>query len=534
MQNRRKELYDSHTALQVLSGLMHKPLLLQDAQYALIRADFSCKLHEIIFSVIYNLAQNGYESIRPIDVDSALRESDSQYEYYKQASGPLVVEDCYQAFADSDPHQFDYAYSRLKKFSVLRDLEECGIDTTRFYNPDAMGLNKDIEEEKLRKTPISGILNAVQENLVTIENTHIGKDQGKAQNVGKGLDQLLESLAEHPEIGLPLQGDIVNYACRGARLGKLYVYSAPSGQGKSRYMVGNACALSMPYLNENKEIVIRGTSDHYDYQKILFVTTEQQADEIQTMVLAYVSGVNEQHILQHELTTDEEERIMLAKDIIKTFQENFRIECMSDPSITMVKARLKSYIVTQGISYIFYDYIFSSPGLINEFSDAGIREDVALMMLSNTLKELAADYNVFIQTATQLNDGWSKREVGARDQNCIRGSKAIADKVDIGLIGIKLPEEERKQVQTLWDELRKQHPGKYKHEPNVVLDIYKNRRGELSGCKVFRWFDYGTLHCEDLFITDAGYRTIEGGKCEYDTFTLKSFLDLKIEEAASQ
>ena len=186
MQNRRKELYDSHTALQVLSGLMHKPLLLQDAQYALIRADFSCKLHEIIFSVIYNLAQNGYESIRPIDVDSALRESDSQYEYYKQASGPLVVEDCYQAFADSDPHQFDYAYSRLKKFSVLRDLEECGIDTTRFYNPDVMGLNKDIEEEKLRKTPISGILNAVQENLVTIENTHIGKDQRKAQNVGKG------------------------------------------------------------------------------------------------------------------------------------------------------------------------------------------------------------------------------------------------------------------------------------------------------------------------------------------------------------
>ena len=49
------------------------------------------------------------------------------------------------------------------------------------------------------------------------------------------------------------------------------------------------------------------------------------------------------------------------------------------------------------------------------------------MMLSNTLKEIAATYNVFIQSATQLNDGWSKKEIGLRDQNCIRGSKAIAD-----------------------------------------------------------------------------------------------------------
>ena len=49
------------------------------------------------------------------------------------------------------------------------------------------------------------------------------------------------------------------------------------------------------------------------------------------------------------------------------------------------------------------------------------------MMLSNSLKETAMVYKVFIQSATQLNDGWSKKVTGLRDQNCLRGSKAIAD-----------------------------------------------------------------------------------------------------------
>ena len=78
----------------------------------------------------------------------------------------------------------------------------------------------------------------------------------------------------------------------------------------------------------------------------------------------------------------------------------------------MVKARLIKYIVQDEVQYIFYDYIFSSPGLLSEFRDISVREDVALMMLSNSLKEIAMIYNVFIQSATQLNDGWTKREIG--------------------------------------------------------------------------------------------------------------------------
>ena len=149
------------------------------------------------------------------------------------------------------------------------------------------------------------------------------------------------------------------------------------------------------------------------------------------------------------------------------------------------------------------------------------------MMLSNTLKEIAATYNVFIQSATQLNDGWSKREIGLRDQNCIRGSKAIADKIDIGLIAVRINEEERKQIDAIWSELRAQKPNVYTHDPNIVIDIYKNRRGEMNSVKIFRYFDFATLRCQDLFITDASYKSIrEIGELKYEE-SAYDFLELK-------
>ena len=338
---------------------------------------------------------------------------------------------------------------------------------------------------------------------------------------------LFVELQANPEVGLPLDGDAVNWTARGARSGKLYIYSAPSGAGKTRYMVGNACSISMPYIDKSGKVVMRGDVNGSDYQKVLFVATEMAADEIQTLILAYVSGVNEKTILLGNYSPEELNRVQQALDIIDQYGKNFIIECIPDPSIAMIKARLTKYIVQDGVQYIFYDYIFSSPGLLSEFRDVAVREDVALMMLSNSLKEIAMNYNIFIQSATQLNDGWSRREIGLRDQNCLRGSKAIADKIDIGFIGVRLNEEERKQIDAIWCELKKQSPNKYSNEPNVVIDVYKNRRGELNCVKIFRYFDYGTCHCQDLFVTDPSYKAVnEIGELKFEKHSF-DFLDLK-------
>ena len=523
----KKDLFDTNASLYVLSTLMHNPLLLQNEKYAFVKTDFYKPLQQMVFYAIYNIAQQGVERITPQDIDLHLAQYEAQYEFYKKEKGYEFVVQCYQTAEGSDEHQFDNYYNRLKKFSILRDLESIGFDTTQFYDTEKDALNRDIEDEKLNKMPLGALTQKVRDLLVSIDNRHIGKDEGTSQTAAKGMRSLVEELQAHPEVGLPLDGDIINYATRGARLGKLYTYSAPSGAGKTRFMVGMACSISLPYIDKSGKVIFRGTKDHNDYQRVLYMATEQKADEIQTMILAYVSGVNEKTILLGNYTPDELDRIQKALDIIDKYGQNIILEVMPDPSIAMVKARLAKYIIQDNIEYIFYDYIFSSPGLLTEFRDVEVREDVALMMLSNSLKETAMLYNVFIQSATQLNDGWAKRTTGLRDQNCLRGSKAIADKIDIGLIGVRIPDEEKQQIQAIWEELQKTNPQKYTHEPNIVIDIYKNRRGELNCVKVFRYFDYATCHCEDYFVTDVGYKAVQDiGQLKYDQRPF-DFLDLK-------
>lgn len=150
------------------------------------------------------------------------------------------------------------------------------------------------------------------------------------------------------------------------------------------------------------------------------------------------------------------------------------------------------------------------------------------MMLSNTLKEIAMVHNVHITSATQLNDGWSKKETGLRDQNCLRGSKAIADKIDGGIIGVRLTPVEFDKVREVWATLKKKYG--YTKDPNIVADIYKNRRGELNCVKVFRYFDYATCHCIDYFVTDGEYHLIEEIKEIVCTLKIVKYEDLGLQK----
>ena len=240
----KKDLFDTNASLYVLSCLMRKPLLLQDERYAFVKTDFYKPLQQMVFYAIYNMAQQGVERITPQDIVLFLHQYDSQYTYYKENKGYEFVIQCYQTAEGSDEKQFESYYNRLKKFSMLRDLESLGIDTKDFYDTDKDALNRDIEDEKLNKMSLVSIPEHIRQLLVEVENRHIGKDQGTSQEAHKGLRALVEDLKANPEVGLPLDGTIVNWAARGARDGKLYIYSAPSGAGKTRYMVGNACAIS--------------------------------------------------------------------------------------------------------------------------------------------------------------------------------------------------------------------------------------------------------------------------------------------------
>lgn len=279
----------------------------------------------------------------------------------------------------------------------------------------------------------------------------------------------------------------------------------------TRFLVGNACALSMPYIQDGKIII----KDHL--APSLFIATEMDPDEIQTLILSYVSGINEDKILNNTYSPEERKLIEISIKLIEDYSDNFRIEKISDPNISTVRSKIIKYILSDKIYNIFFDYIFTTPSLNMEFSRTGLREDVTLMMLSNTLKELAADYNVFMMSGTQVNRGWEKRQF--RNENNIAGSKAIADKADFGMIALKLLDTELEEIGTLLKELDLPIP-------NVVIDIYKNRRGKIVNAKLFRVFDYGTCRVKDVLLTDTNYNMMHNlGKIEF-TYKVEDLLEV--------
>ena len=177
----KKDLFDTNASLYVLSCLMRKPLLLQDERYAFVKTDFYKPLQQMVFYAIYNMAQQGVERITPQDIDLYLHQYDSQYAYYKENKGYEFVIQCYQTAEGSDEKQFEAYYNRLKKFSMLRDLESLGIDTKEFYDTDKDALNRDIEDEKLNRMSLASIPERIRQLLVEVESRHIGKDQGTSQ-----------------------------------------------------------------------------------------------------------------------------------------------------------------------------------------------------------------------------------------------------------------------------------------------------------------------------------------------------------------
>lgn len=486
-------LFDKVAAGYVFGTIMHEPHLLSlSDKYLLNEDDFIGKLNKIIFGAIYNLSHKGAGKITPLDVDVYLASYDVQHQTFVNDGGKDYLDNVYALTEEFSMATFEFQYERVKKFSTLRELRSKGIDVSEFYNPSF--INQVEEENRFNALTIEQILSKVRDKVQLVENHNLAiRTEGKY--AFEGVKDLLNSFKAIPELGFRLEGDIFNYATRGARLGKLYMYSAPSGGGKTRTMVGNACSIAFPRI-ENGYVC-----EPEELQPVLFVATEMQPDEIQTLILAWISGVNEEKILLNTCTDDELMLIDKAVYIMEKYKTNFIIENISDPTVQSVKSVITNHIITNNIQYIFYDYIFTSPGLMAEFKASNLREDVVLMMLSNTLKEIAAEKNVFIMTASQLNGDWAKTTI--RNANTLRGAKSLADKIDCGMIGVRGVKEEVEHVIPYCES--KGYP-----VPNMVIDIYKNRRGKLCDVKIFRLFDYGTCRTKDIVVTtNSTYEVID-------------------------
>lgn len=492
-------MVDKETILQVLCGLMQNPTYLsQTDKYLLSLTDFSTTFEKYIFSAIYNLYQDGAKKITVVDIDNYFNSHPSAKAIFEKENGIEYLQD---ALDFSEPDNFPFYYKRLKKFNCLRDLKKDGIDISKFYcedltNPKAKQINEDFE-----KLDVADIFNLVRNKITKLETNYAVGDASDTNAANKNIRELVEQLKQKPEIGARLQGDIFNTICRGARATKFYIRSASSGTGKTRAAIGDACKLSYPIrFNTLKwEWEYNGASE-----KTLFIATEQELEEIQTLILAYITGFNEEKILYGRYNEEEMRIVEQALYLMDHYKDNLLIVRLSNPSVEQIKGVVRQNWLLYGIKNVFYDYIFSSPSLLNEFRDLKIREDVALNLLSTALKDLAVEMKLFIMSSTQTNAKSEDNDKGIKNESVIRGSRSIIDKCDIGCVISRVTKDEEELLSSAIEQIGV--------IPNQVLDVYKVRRGRYTNVRIWSQVDLGTCRKEDLFITDEKYNLIDGFK----------------------
>lgn len=487
-------MVDKDTINQVLGGLMLNPIYLSETdKYNLSITDFSTLFDKYVFSAIYNLYKDGAKKISPVDIDTYFNAHPEAKSTFEKNNGINFLQDILDFVI---PENFPFYYKRLKKFNILKDLKKSGFDISDLYeenliNPKAKEINDAFEEME-----INDIFLNLKKKLMTVESNYATGDATETTTAAEGITDLIRDLSRRPEVGAPLQGNIFNTITRGARKTKFYIRSAGSGVGKSRRAVGDACYLSYPvrFNTEKWEWEWCGSNE-----KTLFIATEQEKEEIQTLILAYLTGFNEEKILFANYSELEKEVVLQAEKVMKHFN-NLYIVRLGNPNIEQVKAVVRQNWITNDIQNVFYDYIFSSPSLLNEFRDLRVREDVALGLLSTALKDLAVEMGLFVMSSTQSNAKADDGRKEIKNENMIRGARSIADKCDVGCFISRLSEEEKEIIEGLAKD--------FPHLPNQVMDIYKMRRGRFVNVRIWSYVDNGTCRVEDLFVTDINYNSI--------------------------
>lgn len=506
-------LSDKNALMQIIGCLMKAPILLTDQRYIFVKKDFDVPIARGVFLAIQSIYLDyKIENITIVDIDNYFQQSDVNYEIFKKENGIQYVKDCLEL---SNLATFDYYYNRIKKLSALRTLKKDGFNIKEIYDEDEIDFERDRkQQERFDSMSIEDIFNNFISKINDIQCNYICQNDSEHGLIADGIDNLLEEFESTPEIGIQLQGEIYNTIVRGARLKKFYIISGASGTGKSRQMVGHACTIAYP-KKYNRQTDTWETFG--EGRKILFFATEMTKDEIQTMILAFLSDVNEDKILRNSYENPKEkERVKEAIKIMLEYQNNFIFIRVGDPSIGQIKALIRQQVLKYNIGYVFYDYIFSSPGLLNEYRDLHLREDVILLMLSTALKDLSNELNIFMMSGTQLNDKW-KEWKGIRDYGLIRGSRAICDKIDVGGISLPVTAEEHSIV----DIIAEKNGVSY---PTQVQDIYKVRRGKYNKVRIWSKVDLGTCRVTDLFLTDENNNQIEIVTDKY------YFKEVKVEE----
>ena len=507
-------LFPTRTVFSALGCLMQNPMLLEDNKIKLTRDDFYSKgqplFHVMVFAAINNLYDKGMTAIQPVDIDEYLSEYKTNYKVFADNDG---LQWCYQAIEYSEVDNYPYYAEKIKKFSLLRELDEEGFSLTGIYD---VSNDPDDDDEEAQayfdSLSVDDIIQYVEKKVNGIASTYqVGYDRVSSKAGDNGIE-LLERFKESPMYGFPTTGEMQNTIFRGILPKTSLLRSALTNVGKSRMAIAEATDLAIGKWYDYQKNTWESKGKK---QKVLFISTEMEEDELQPTMWSYVSGIKEEDIRDGKLTPDEEEAV--RQSILHLQECDLYIEYVPKFDPQTINAIIKEYAIRHDVDVVFFDYIHLSFEIMMEISSKTkgmtMREDMMLTIFASGLEELAREYNFHLRTSTQMNGNEADGSTQMLDQSLLRGAKAMADKMQYGIIMAKPSEKELGLVQPIVEDSQVKQFGGHQIQPNLVYHIYKNRKSKYKG-KLWFYVDYDTMRQTELFMTDFSNNLIKVPKTD--------------------
>lgn len=477
----------------------NSPRLVLDDKYATNNIDYPENFHKMIWGSIVNIAKKrNVEKITPIDMENELSQFDSAMLLWKNNNGWDYIEEAIEMTEDKIMNIGKY-YDDVRKYSIIRNANEnLKLDTTFLYDEDDEDLL-----EKFNGLTSNDVLYAINNKFLEFKSLwKTGFGDNYSFHAGDGMkDRLAEFKKQENIYGYPFQSGYLTTVYRGMRNKKFIIRSSVSGGGKSRSSMADALNIASDSMYDwyKHEWISTG-----EKEPVLYISTELSKEEIQACLLAHISGIEQDRIEEWKDITEEEEKVL---DISAELVEESLLygEYMPDFTIDSINDTIESYVINNNIKYCFFDYINDSPSLYAyyyEKTKTRLRTDQILFLFSNALKLTCNKYNIHLGSSTQLNDSY--KEDNNKDASALKGSKAIIEKADGGILALPVTHKDLKKLEPILNA-----DAKFGTViPNMSYYIFKNRGGKWKHIIIWTKLNLGTMREVDCFVTDYNYKWI--------------------------
>ncbi len=487
-------IYNKIDAIVLIGHLCNDLNKARDRKNRLNITDFEDSFHKIIFGAIQNLSlEKDIDMLSGMAISTYIKNFPIQYQIFEKCKGIEFIE---KAKEKSLEFSYDKTFDNFKKMSLLRKFKNIGMDVSEIWNEEEIDVVKIENQYRLIESKsLDEIKHFFKKKFLEVENQFKTAKDISEFEAKDDIRDLINRLSVGQSWGKGFMCEYFNTIFRGMLLKKLILRSGGSGSGKTRQSVGDMCKLSAKEyfdLKQNKWIVNKNPVPSF------LISTELEKEEIQTMMLATICGINEEIIKNGNYSEMVTKRLAKGIEILENskmfceFNSNF---CIDD-----IENSIEENVIRNGVKFVFFDYLQVTSNLSQELTKMFgyvLREDQMLNQLATCLKNLCNRMNIFLLTGTQLNRSY--KTDGYIDATHLRGGMATLDKFDGGIITVQA-------TQADLDKLKPYIEKGFGKKPTHAHHIIKNRYGKWTHIICWVDMDLDTISIrEHCFCTTQDY-----------------------------